>query len=195
MISLSKKLQPRLKLTLEQMFPSSENVVDLVYPDWKSARSADPVSLSGVTGKSLGVIDRKILNISYSPDERESFLHPFAIVKQPDLLLLSSQAMYSKSLGIEWPESRGTPFLSWRDRRGKKQLSELSPEPKSITGELNQDIRIVGLREKLASFVAERPISLLEATVQHFPDHLANKSLACLVLINPSQSIRTYVTL
>ena len=32
----------------------SENIVDLVHPDWKSSRSADPVSLSGVTGKSLG---------------------------------------------------------------------------------------------------------------------------------------------
>ena len=44
---------------------------------------------------------------------KESFPHPFAIVKQPDLLLLSSQAMYSKSLGIERPESQDTPFLSW----------------------------------------------------------------------------------
>ena len=138
----------------------SENVVDLVHPDWKSAKSANPVSLSGVRGKSLAVIDRKILNISFSPDERETFPHPFSIVKQPDLLLLSSQAMYSKSLGIEWPESQGTPFLSWRDRRGKKQLNELSPEPKSITGKLNQDIQIVGLGEKLASFVAEKPICI-----------------------------------
>ena len=164
----------------------SENVVDLVHPDWKYAKSANPVSLSGVTGKFLGVIDRKILNISFSPDERENFPHPFAIVKQPDLLILSSQAMYSKLLGIECSECQGTPFLSWRDRRGKKQLNELSPEPKSITGKLDQDIHIVGLGEKLASFVAEKPISLQEATVQHFPDHLANKSFACLVLINPS---------
>ena len=88
----------------------SLNLIEMICPDWKRFPQTERLKITGVSGSPVKVIDRRIFPVSLSPNPEEEFSHPFLVVEEPDLLLLSSQAMYSKSLGISWDKSGEKPL-------------------------------------------------------------------------------------
>ena len=75
----------------------SLNIIEMICPGWKTFPKYQSLKITGVSGSPVKVIDRRILPVSFSPDSEDKFPHPFIVVEEPNLLLLSSHAMYSES--------------------------------------------------------------------------------------------------
>ena len=160
----------------------------MICPDWKTFPKSQSLKITGVSGTPVKVVDRRIFPVSLSPDSEEEFPHPFMVVEEPDLLLLSSHAMYSKSLGISWDKPGQTPSLTWKDKKGTLRSNLLSPHSQSIIGKLSVPLHIDGNSEAVGKFNTNSKLTGKQVTVYHCPDHLENKGMARLVLITPSLS-------
>ena len=157
-------------------------------PYWKIFPKSQSLKLTGVSGTPIKVVDRRIFPVFLSPDSEEEFPRPFIVVEEPDLLLLSSHAMYSKSLGISWDKSGQTPSLTWKDKKGTLRSSILSPNSQAIIGKLSVPLHIDGNSEAGGKFNTDSKLTGKQVTVYHCPVLLENKGMARLVLITPSLS-------
>ena len=166
----------------------SHNLIEMICPEWETFPKSQSLKVTGVSGTPVKVVDRRILPVSLSPDSEDEFPHPFTVVEEPDLLLLSSHAMYSKSLGISWDKSGQTPSLTWKDKKGNPRSSILSPHSQTIIGKLSAPLHIDGKSEVIGKFATDLKLTGKQVTVSHCPDHLENKGMARLVLITPSLS-------
>ena len=160
----------------------------MICPDWKTFPKTQSLKITGVSGSPVKVIDLRTFPVSLSPDPEEEFPHPFSIVEEPDLLLLSSQAMYSKLLGISWDKSGQKPSLTWKDKKNTLRSNLLSPHSQSIIGKLTVPLHIEGNSEAIGKFNTKSKLSGKQVTVYHCPNHLENKGMARLVLVTPSLS-------
>ena len=122
----------------------SSNLINMICPDWKTFPKSHRLRNTGVSGTAVKVIDQRIIPVSFSSDSEDDFPHPFIIIEEPDLLLLSSHAMYSKSLCITWDKSGRVPSLTWKDKPGKQRSSILSPHSQAIIGKLSVPLTIEG---------------------------------------------------
>ena len=166
----------------------SENLLQTILPNWGELRSAENINVSGVTGQKMQISGRKYIPMSFSSKKEESFLHPFVIVKEPNLLLLSSEIMYARKLGIDWSEGGKTPFLTWSGSKNKKRVSPLFPSPSAKIAQLSQEITIDGLSEAVATFELTSPINCSTVSTSNVYDHSVNQKPAQNFLVSPSLS-------
>ena len=166
----------------------SANVADVLCEDWKSKKSAGKIQITGVTGGAMTVIDCKFLQIGFSPDAL--FSHPFVIVKEPEILLLSSHLIYDQHLGITWDKQKENPFLTWDKANGKQMKIPLYSQPFQVTAKLAEKVVLGPGEKKVVTFDLgqDNPtFSSKTAIVSNIANQLSNETCQE-ILVCPSFS-------
>ena len=165
----------------------SENVLEVILPDWRSAKSAKSVNVSGITGQQMTVLGRKLLKFSFFPDG-EKFQDAFVVVSEPDLVLLSSQAMYEHKFGIKWETNSNNASLTWTNKFNQEQSTFLSASPRVQVGRTTASFTIDPDCEKIIKFSLPSTIVGDAAIVSNISDQALNHNNVRLLLVSPSYS-------